>query len=229
MRLGLAAAQRVGSTYAQSRMNRFLGASLLMGSRYDEAEHYIREALRFDVEAGEVRSVLNVSVGLAFILEKQERHEEALEALLEVHPLVHNHDVPYDVGSLLGALGRAYLRVGDVDRAFEFCERSVEAFAGLDKLVDSDASHAHETLAEIHLRFGRYAEAVRHLSEAARLHRVMKHVGGLIDVLVPLAKAHIAAGDHASARECLAEQVALCEEAGYGDAEEARQLLASLD
>jgi tetratricopeptide (TPR) repeat protein len=228
-RTGLAAAQRTGDVYGQSRMHRFVGASLLSSNELVEAEHHLRQALHFDVLAGDVRSELNVACGLAYTLERQHRYQDMLEALLAVHPRSLNHDVDYDVASHLGALGRAYYRVGDVDRALEHCGRAAELFAGLDALPDVDASENQGILGEIHLQLGRPEDAVRCHSEAVRLLRVNRNVSALTEFLVPLAKAHLAAGDRVSARERLVEQLELCEELGYGETEEARELLASLD
>lgn len=170
-----------------------------------------------------------MACGLAYVLERQERYQEMLEALLEVHPRSLNHDVAYDVASHLGTLGRAYFRTGDVGRALEHCGKAAELFGGLDNLYDIDASNNQEILGEIHLQLGRPEEAVRHYSESVRLHKVTGNVTGLLEALVSLAKVHLATGDRASARERLVEQLSLCEELGYGDTEEAQELLASLD
>jgi DNA-binding SARP family transcriptional activator/tetratricopeptide (TPR) repeat protein len=228
-RAGLAAAQRTGDIYAQSRMHRFLGARLLGVNELGAAEHHLRQALHFDALAGDVRSELNVACGLAYTLERQHRYQDMLEALLHVHPRSLNHNVAYDVASHLGALGRAYYRVGDVDRALEHCGRAAELFAGLEHLPDIDGGENQEILGEIHLQLGRPEEAVRCYSESVRLHRVNGNVRALTESLVPLAKVHLAAGDRASARERLAEHLALCAEVGYGDTAETEELMASLD
>ncbi|MDT7786853.1 MAG: hypothetical protein QOF58_5272, partial [Pseudonocardiales bacterium] len=229
LRSGLAAAQRVGDIYPQSRLHRFVGVVMLNRNLLDEAEHHIRRALWFDAQADDVRSLLNVTCGLALILQKQERHEEALEVLLDVHPRSVNHDVPYDVASHLGALGRAYLNLGDLKRAFEHLQQSADVFARMDKFADVDPASTQATLGEICLMLGRHAEAVEHYRNSVRMARQVANRSSLVDLLPGLAKAHIVVGDREGARENLVELLSLCEELGMGNADEARELLISLD
>ncbi|MET8761102.1 BTAD domain-containing putative transcriptional regulator [Lentzea sp. NPDC004782] len=229
--LALAAAQRRDDVFGQARLHRSLGGVYIAKTDYLQAEHHLRSALRCEEVRGNNNGRVDVSRGLAFVFEMQERLPDALEALQRVHPIAVGGLVSeYQRALFLGALGRVHHLLGDSARGLELCLESDALYAELDDRVGTVAvTTVYETLGDIYLTMGSHGEAAVQYQRAVSMLRAIHSVADLADALAGLAKAHIAAGDRGAARTALAEAVQIYEELGSAGTGEARELLASLD
>ncbi|NKE57913.1 tetratricopeptide repeat protein [Lentzea sp. PSKA42] len=229
---GLAAAQREGSVFGQSRLNRALAGAYMAARDLVKAEFHMGEGLRCDEELGDENGVSNVSRGLAFLCELQGKHDEGLAVLRRIHPMAVNLKTKFEKASYLSAYGRAHHLVGDNERALELCLDAQALYVELNRPAgDVSRSMNHETLADIYTALGRHADAIENCQASVRMLRAIRDIHNLADVLVQLSKAQIAAGDPDAARESLDEALSLCErmEAGNANSQRVRELLASLD
>ncbi|MFI6101203.1 BTAD domain-containing putative transcriptional regulator [Lentzea sp. NPDC051213] len=229
---GLTAARREGSAFGQSRLNRGL-AGVYIGTRdLTKAEWHMREALRWDEQLGDEDGVSNVSRGLAYLCELQGKHAEGVEVLQRVYPMAVSLENKFEKASYLAAYGRARHLVGEDERALELCLAAQTLYVEFNGLKgDISRSMNQETLADVYVKLGRYAEAIEHCRTSVRMLRGIRHTSQLAEVLVQLSKIQIAAGDPAAARELLDEALAHCEQMGTRDvnAPRVRELLKSLD
>jgi len=227
---GLAAARRAGNAFAQSRLNRSLAGVLIGRNDLAKAEVHMHEGLRLDIEAGDTHGQLNIARGLAFVCEIQGRHADALEALRQVYPMGRDLENKREKAAFLGAYGRAHHLAGQSERALELCLQADRLFAELGHSApDLTMSLVYETMADVHLKFGRCAEAIENYGTAVRLLRDVHDTFELAKLLVLLAKACLAAGDRDSASAHLSEALSTYETHEREEASEVRQLLGSLD
>ncbi|MGW4211827.1 BTAD domain-containing putative transcriptional regulator [Lentzea sp. NPDC004789] len=229
--LALAAAQRRDDVFGQARLHRALGGVYIAKTDYSQAEHHLRSALRCEEERGNDTGRVDVSRGLAYVFEMQDRLPDALAMLQRVHHIVVAGLVSkYQTAVFLGALGRVHHLMGDSARGLELCLESDALYTELDQSVGTTAvTTVYETLGDIYLAMGRHGEAAVQYQRAVSMLRAIHGVADLADALAGLAKAHLAAGDRGAARTALVEAVQIYEELRSARTGEARELLASLD
>ncbi|WP_157985093.1 AfsR/SARP family transcriptional regulator [Lentzea terrae] len=202
----LAAAARQQDGYAQAGLHRRLGAILMAKRSLHEAEHHFLESLRFAAQHGTVTGESNLRRGIAHLYERQGRHREALDVLLNVHERILADPDRWEGACHLSVLGRAHFLLGDHGRALELCLRAAEWFAEYDRAtLDTSFPSNLETLGDVHLAVGRPAEALDCYARAVEIWRVMRSDKDLADALVLKSKAHLAAGEDERARADLEE------------------------
>lgn len=118
-----------------------------------EAEAQFREALAAsrrllgDVHPGTSYPVVN----LVSLLQEQDRHEEAIELLLEFEPAIRQNFVRPNatrLGRYLVVLGRARVAAGDFELAVENLNEAYEIFSETEKVTDRDRVMVLSSLAE---------------------------------------------------------------------------------
>ncbi|PWK91603.1 DNA-binding SARP family transcriptional activator [Lentzea atacamensis] len=226
---GLAAARRDGSVFGQSRLNRSLAAVHLAKRDFAQAESYLAEALRCDEELDDVSGQLNDARGLAYMCELQGRAVDGLAILHRVHPLSERLESKFEKASFLASYGRANHLAGESERAIELCLEAHALFVELAHTGSIAASTAYETLGDVYVKLGRYAEAAGHLKTSIRMLRHTRDTYTLAAVLVRLAKVHMATGERETARDLLGEALVSYEKQRPEEADEVRGLLSSLD
>ncbi|MFJ5989835.1 BTAD domain-containing putative transcriptional regulator [Lentzea sp. NPDC092896] len=224
--LALDAARRRNDMLGQPRLHRSLGGVYISKKMFFEAELHLQSALRFEEEGANVNGQADVSRGLAHVYEKLGQADRGLEILSRVHPRIAELS-DYQRACYLEAYGRAHHLAGDQERAIELCLEAKALFFESKRQVMPHANN-FETLGDVHLELGRYAEAVENYHASVEVLRAMEHRQALGDGIVRLARAHIAAGEPAAAREQLTEALALYEEFGRAEAAEVRELIASV-
>lgn len=226
---GFAAAQREGSLFGQSRLNRSLAAVHLARRDFAMTESHLARGLRCDEKLGDRNGQLNVARGLAYMCELQGRAEDALAALQRVHTLSEGLESRYERACFVAAYGRANHLVGKSERALELCLEAHAVFVELGHPGSVAMSTTYETLGDIYLKLGRHAEAIENLEMSVRMLRGIKDTHTLSEVLVQLAKVKIVAGYREAARELLVEALLIYEDQRPEEVDEVRRLLASLD
>jgi DNA-binding SARP family transcriptional activator len=226
--LALAAAQRRNDVFGQKRLHRALGGVYIVKRMFSEAESHLSSALRCEVEMGDVNGEADVSRGLAHVYEELGHHDRSLEILSRVYPRIAELSV-YQSACYVGAYGRAHHMVGERERALELCLKAQVLFAEAGRSTPA-LPHVNnfEALGDLYMELGSFAEAVQSYRECVELVRVMDHDYYLGEALVRLAKAYIATGEPAAAREQLAEAVPIHEKRRHHQTEAARELLASV-
>ncbi|MDX8054566.1 BTAD domain-containing putative transcriptional regulator [Lentzea sp. BCCO 10_0798] len=225
--LALAAAQRRNDVFGQQRLHRALGGIYIAKRAFPEAELHLRAALRCEEEMDNVNGQADVSRGLAHLYEEMGHHDRSLETLSRLYPRIAELDV-FQRGSYLASYARALHQAGEREHAIELC-REAEASFELDtgSLAVPHANNA-ETLGDIYMELARYAEAVDSYRLSVDRLRAMHHTYYLGEGLVRLARAQIAVGEVAAAREHLAEALSIYEKLRHRGTDEARELLASV-
>ncbi|MDX8148256.1 BTAD domain-containing putative transcriptional regulator [Lentzea sp. BCCO 10_0061] len=224
--LALDAARRRNDILGQSRLHRSLGGVYIAKQMFFEAELHLQSALRLEEERGNVNGQADVSRGLAHVYEKLGQADRGLEILSRVHPRIAELS-EYQRACYLEAYGRAHHQAGDRERAIELCLEAKALFFEV-KRQSMPSANNFETLGDVHLELGRYAEAVENYHASVEVLRALEHRQALGDAIVRLARAHIAAGEPAVAQEQLTEALALYEEFGRAEAAEVRELIASV-
>ncbi|MFS8101406.1 winged helix-turn-helix domain-containing protein [Lentzea alba] len=227
--LALAAAQRRDDVFGQARLHRALGGVYIAKHALSDADFHLSSALRCETEQSDYNGQANVSRGLAFVYRLQGRYGDALEILGGVFPMAERLS-KHERACYYAAYGRAHHEVGQDERAIELCLQADEWLLELGRTAPAMADAMNfETLGDIYLKLGRYAESAHNYRESVVLMREMRETFYLADGLVLLAKALIAAGEHAPAREHLGEALSIYEELGHDQAREVRKLLGSLE
>jgi tetratricopeptide (TPR) repeat protein len=204
-RLALAATERLGDVWGQARLHRSLAAVYIARRSLEEGEFHLREGLKGEVSLGNLPGESNLTRGLVYVFELQERYADALEVLLRLEPKIAGL-TDFGRANHWGTLGRIYYRTGDSERAMELCSRARAAYEAIPQLSLDDAMCSnYETLGALYLELGRYSEAVVSYEESVRLNREMHHTHDLCEALILLAKALNAGGDGDRAEKCLLE------------------------
>ncbi|MEU3645517.1 BTAD domain-containing putative transcriptional regulator [Lentzea sp. NPDC034063] len=225
--LALGAAQRRKDVFGRQRLHRALGGIYIAKRDFPEAEHHLSSALRCEEEMDNVNGQADVSRGLAHVYEELGHHHRSLEILSRLYPRIAELSV-FQRGCYLAAYARAYQQSGERERAIELCmeaEVSFELDTGPKTMPHANNA---ETLGDIYVELGRYAEAVESYRLSVGRMRAMHHTYYLGEGLVRLARAQIAAGEPGAAREHLAEAVQIYEKLRHHETDEARALLTSV-
>ncbi|USX49250.1 BTAD domain-containing putative transcriptional regulator [Lentzea sp. HUAS12] len=225
--LALAAAQRRDDVFGRQRLHRALGGIYMAKRAFLEAEFHLRSALRCEEEMDNVDGQADVSRGLALVYEELGQHQRSLDILAGLYPKLSDLG-EYQRGCYLAAYARAHQQVGDRERAIELCMEAEVSFAGYTGPLSMPHANNAETLGDIHVELGSYAEAVHSYRLSVDRMREMHHTYYLGEGLVRLAKVHILLGEHDAAREHLAEALPIYEMLRHRGTEEARKLLISL-
>ncbi|SFR26907.1 DNA-binding transcriptional activator of the SARP family [Lentzea waywayandensis] len=225
--LALAAAQRRDDVFGRQRLHRALGGIYIAKRELPKAEHHLRSALRCEEEMDNVDGQVDVSRGLAHVYEELGHHDRSLEVLSRLHPRIAELNV-YQRGYYLAALARAHQQVGERERAIELCMEAEASFALDDGPKKMPHANNAETLGDIYVELGRYAEAVESYRLSVDRMRAMHHTYYLGEGLFRLARTQIAAGEPEAAREHLVEALSIYEKLHHRGTEEARALLASV-
>ncbi len=220
---GLAAAERAGDSWGRGRLHRACSGTYIATRELDEAERHLRAALR--LEEGNDAAEVNISRGLAQVYVFQDRADKAVAALLAVQDKAERLTDEAERANYLATLGDYYGLSGDHDRALAIGERAREALRATGGPPNSVACRNLESLAALHLRAGRRAEAVALYEESIRFLRAMRATYDLAHSLVLLAKALKEMGDLRRCEEHLREAESIIGERDDGSSQAVRREL----
>ena len=141
------------------------GITLAQEGRLDEAMTALRQAERLAlmVEAGDVLGT--VCGNQANVALMQHRHEQALTLAERSVELQEQAGTPHGLGIALASLGQICVRLGNLKRADEVLHRALDVRSPLQFMRETTGA-VFDSLAQIHLIRGAYAEASRSLQRA---------------------------------------------------------------
>jgi DNA-binding SARP family transcriptional activator/tetratricopeptide (TPR) repeat protein len=185
----LAAAGRLDDTLALAHAHHLLGHAQLQVNDYDAAEPNFRRALDLFRELGDRANEAVVLNGLAGMLEKQERYEEALAVALDALRMLKAAGHWWTQATLENGVGWLYAHLGQYEEALTHCQRALSLHR--ESGHRGGAADTLDSLAFIHLHLGDVAQAQAHYEQAIDAYREIgapfgegNSLAGLGDVLL---------------------------------------------
>jgi tetratricopeptide (TPR) repeat protein len=200
-----------------------MGTALCESHRYDEAVAHYLQALEHQRAAGDADRESSTLNSLAVAYAESGRPADALGVFSDGHEL--NLRRGEDVGATMTLFNMALcnLELGRPEIAIEYNRRVVEEFRRWgDQFMEAVAL---ANLAEAYASVGADDLAAAAHHDAIALHELVGNRHGLGRTLTGLGRLHAKAGHLADARGCWLQALAIFEELGHPDADEARDLL----
>ena len=185
----LAAARRLDDTQALAHAHHLLGHAQLQTNDYEAAEPNFRRALDLFRELGDRANEAVVLNGLAGMLEKQERYEEALAVALDALRMLKAAGHWWTQATLENGVGWLYAHLGQYEEALTHCQRALSLHR--ESGHRGGAADTLDSLAFIHLHQGDLVRAQAHYEQAIEAYREIgapfgegNSLAGLGDVLL---------------------------------------------
>ena len=195
--VALAAGQEIADRPAQARAYRAMARAEIQLGRPDEARRRLREAIAVGAGGDDRRGEANTHLVLAWLLDTQQRTEEARQEAERALALVaepRSDLYPY----ALNALGWYEARVGRHAEALDHCAAAVALFAEAGD--ERGEAETQDSLGYIHQQRGDYAAAVTHYRRALTMYRALGDRHGQGETLTHLGDIYEAAGKPEPAR-----------------------------
>ena len=194
----LAAAKRLDDTLALAHAHHLLGHAQLQMSDYESAEPNFRQALDLFRELGDRANEAVVLNGLAGMLEKQERYDEALAVALDALRMLKAAGHWWTQATLENGVGWLYAHLGQYDEALTHCQRALSLHR--ESGHRGGAADTLDSLAFVYLQQGDLAQALAHYEQAIEIYREMGAPFGEGNSLSGLGDALLRRGDVDGAR-----------------------------
>jgi DNA-binding SARP family transcriptional activator/tetratricopeptide (TPR) repeat protein len=226
-RTALAAAQRLDDTLALAHAHHLLGHAQLQMSDYEAAEPNFRRALDLFRELQDRANESVVLNGLAGMLEKQERYEEALAVALDALRMLKAAGHWWTQATLENGVGWLYAHLGQYDNALSHCQRALSLHresghrGGVADTLDS--------LGYINLHLGDLTQAQAHYLQAIDAYREIGAPFGEGNSLAGLGDVLLRGGDPDAARAMYLQAAAILDALPHPMADVVRGKLTNLD
>ncbi|HJY71114.1 MAG TPA: tetratricopeptide repeat protein, partial [Streptosporangiaceae bacterium] len=168
-RTALAAAQRLDDTLALAHAHHLLGHAQLQMSDYELAEPNFRRALDLFRELSDRANEAVVLNGLAGMLEKQERYDEALAVALDALRMLKAVGHWWTQASSENGVGWLYAQLGQYDRALIHCQRALSLHR--DSGHRGGTADTLDSIGYVYLHLGDTAQAKAHYTKAIEAYR----------------------------------------------------------
>jgi DNA-binding SARP family transcriptional activator/tetratricopeptide (TPR) repeat protein/transcriptional regulator with XRE-family HTH domain len=223
----LAATQRSGQPSHQALAHRLLARVQIRLGQLDEAGAHLRRALELYRDGGDHREVGNTYVNLAQVFERQGRHVEAIDTVTRaLEPFRMTGDRRAEA-TVLNAIGWCSAQLGDHERATRACEQALALFQEVGDRHGE--AQTWDSIGYAHHGLGDHGRAVRCYEAAIDLYVELGEQYLRADVLTHLGATEHAAGDHEAARRAWRRALTILDELDHPEADDVRDLLASLD
>jgi tetratricopeptide (TPR) repeat protein len=222
----LAAANRLGDTLALAHAHHLLGHVQAQTDAYEDADPNFRRALDLFRELGDRANEAVVLNGLAGMLEKQERYDEALAVALDALRMLKAVGHWWTQATLENGVGWLYAHLGQYDRALTHCQRALSLHR--DSGHRGGTADTLDSLGYVYLHLGDIAEAKTHYTKAIEAYREIGSPFGEGNSLSGLGDALLAEGDREGARAAWRESVAILDRLPHPLADEVRAKLSDL-
>jgi len=194
----LAAATRLDDPLALAHAHHLLGHAQLQLNDYDHAEPNFRRALDLFRELGDRSNEAVVLNGLAGMLEKQERYDEALAVALDALRMLKAAGHWWTQATLENGVGWLYAHLGQYSEALTHCQRALSLHR--ESGHRGGAADTLDSLAFIYLHQGDLAQAQAHYEQAIDAYREIGAPFGEGNSLAGLGDALLRGGDIDAAR-----------------------------
>jgi DNA-binding SARP family transcriptional activator/Tfp pilus assembly protein PilF len=223
----LQAAHRLGDTLALAHAHHLMGHAQLQLNDYDEAEPNFRRALDLFRELGDRANEAMVLNGLAGMLEKQGRYQEALAVALDALRMLKAAGHWWTQATLENGVGWLYAHLGQYEQALSHCQRSLS--------LHRESGHrggigdALDSLGYVYRNQGDLAQAKAHYQQAIDVYREIGAPFGEGNSLTGLGEVLAEQGDTGAARAAFLAATAILDTLPHPLADQVRTKLADLD
>ncbi|HEU4425270.1 MAG TPA: BTAD domain-containing putative transcriptional regulator [Pilimelia sp.] len=220
--VALAAAQRLDDRYAEARVRITLGRACTRLGHHDEAATHYRTVATLDDPTGPG----NAHIGLAWLLARQRRYEEALDHATKAHE--HYRSIGQRAGQAdaLNAVGWFSTLLGQHDRALTACREAVTIQRELGDRPNEAA--AWDSLGYAHHALGQYDQATSCYDRALALFREVGDLYLESATLSNLGTTYAALGDLDAAGGVWRRALEILDDLGHPDGDEIRRKLDDL-
>jgi DNA-binding SARP family transcriptional activator/tetratricopeptide (TPR) repeat protein len=222
----LAAARRLGDTLALAHAHHLLGHVQSQVGEYDAADPNFRKALDLFRELGDRGNEAVVLNGLAGMLEKQERYQEALAVELDALRMLKAVGHWWTQATLENGVGWLYAHLGQYDRALTHCQRALSLHR--DSGHRGGTADTLDSLGYVYLHLGDMAQAKAHYTRAIEAYREIGSPFGEGNSLAGLGDALLAEGDAKAAERAWHQSVDILDRLPHPLADEVRARLRGL-
>jgi tetratricopeptide (TPR) repeat protein len=222
----LAAATRLDDPLALAHAHYLLGHALAEMDDYDAADPHVRQALDLFRELGDRANEAFVLNGLAAMLERQERYDEALAVRLDALRMLKAVGHWWTQATLENGVGWLYAHMGQYDRALTHCQRALGLHR--DSGHRAGAADTLDSLGYVYLHLGDTAQAREHYTKAIEAYREITSPFGEGNSLAGLGEVLLAEGDPEAASAAWHDAVAILDRLPHPLADEVRARLREL-
>ncbi len=218
--IALEAAERLDDPLARAHAHYLLGQALAELDDFEAADPHVRQALDLFRGLGDRANEAVVLYGLATMLERQERYDEALAVALDALRMLKAVGHWWTQATLENEVGWLYAHLGQYDQALTHCRRALSLHR--DSGHRAGTADTLDSMAYVYLHLDELAEAKTHYQRAIEAYREIgspfgegNSLGGLGDVL-------LAEGDPAAAAAAWRQGAAILDRLPHPLADELR-------
>jgi DNA-binding SARP family transcriptional activator/Tfp pilus assembly protein PilF len=223
----LAAADRLGDPVARAHAHYLLGHAQAQLEDYDAAEPNVHQALNMFRDLGDRDGEAVVLNGLALMLEKQGRYDEALAYAVDALRMLKAVGHWWTQATLENGVGWLYAQLGQYADALTYCQRALSLHR--ESGHRGGAADTLDSLGYIYLHLGDLAQAKAHYEQAIEAYRELGAVFGEGNSLAGLGDVLAGEGDAEAARAAYMEAMAVLDTLPHPLADEVRAKLRALD
>ncbi|HET9970044.1 MAG TPA: tetratricopeptide repeat protein, partial [Streptosporangiaceae bacterium] len=224
--IALAAASRLDEPFALAHSHYLLGHAQAEMGDYEAADPNVRQALDLFRGLGDRGNEANVLNGLANMLEKQGRLQEALAVALDALRMLKAVGHWWTQATLENGVGWLYAHLGQYDQALVHCQRALSLHR--ESGHRGGTADTLDSLGFVYLRLGDIAQAKTHYTRAIEAYREITSHFGEGNSLAGLGDALLAEGDRQAAAAAWRESVAILDRLPHALADEVRARLRDL-
>ncbi|MCL6670650.1 AfsR/SARP family transcriptional regulator [Streptomyces panaciradicis] len=222
----LRSARAAGSVTGEAYSLCGLGVAHSQLDHAAQAQRFLEEALELFRSADHAGGQARVHRGLAYLCNRTDRRHAALDHYARAIELYRCEDDRSGEAGVLNQVAWTYILLGEHEKALEHCEEAVLSYQELGDPYGEASTQDTLGYALHHLAL--HAEAIGHFERSARLFHGIGDRYLESEVLRHLGDAHLATGDRDAARAARRAALALLEELGHAQADEARRELREL-
>jgi len=214
----LAAARRLGDSYAQTLAHSGIANAELQTGRPAEALRHLTTALRLREQAGDLYGQARVHLYTGWALEAQGCYRDALAHSRRGLRLAQTAGMPAQplVAEALNQVGWDLAQLGRYRQALGYCQRAVTLSHQLGNKHTQPA--VLDSLAYVYQHLGQHAEAADCYRRAVELLDELGHRYQKADTLAHAGDAHHADGNLPAARQAWAQALAILDDLHHPDA-----------
>jgi DNA-binding SARP family transcriptional activator/tetratricopeptide (TPR) repeat protein len=225
--VALAAASALGEPLALAHAHYLLGHAQAEMGDYEAADPNVRRALDLFRELGDRGNEAYVLNGLAGMLEKQGRFQEALAVALDALRMLKAVGHWWTQATLENGVGWLYGHLGQYDQALTHCQRALSLHR--ESGHRGGAADTLDSIGFVYLRLGDTVQAKAHYTRAIEAYRDIASQFGEGNSLTGLGDALLAEGDRQAAAVAWREAVAILDRLPHALADEVRARLRDLE
>jgi DNA-binding SARP family transcriptional activator/tetratricopeptide (TPR) repeat protein len=219
----LAAAHRLGDTFAQARTSYGLATSYFKPRRLHDAGTHFQQALDLYTQLGDLPGQADAHGGLGMVATAQNRRADALTHAEQSVNLIRTTDDRDGLARMLNDLGWTHARLGNYQHALTYCGQALAVHQGLGNRPAEAATW--DSLGYAHRRLTNYEQAVTSYQHAIDLYQNAGDRFNEADSLIGLGDTHEAAGNTDAAHTTRQHALNILDELDHPHAERVRARL----